>query len=294
MLIRLMKEYSAAHNDDEPWSDETDLAVDLANYLPQCPTYFVTADMTAIAKGAAPSLPVSGLDVTVLPSESGFMVFDAPVAHAAFADGDMPVAAIAWEAYSNLAHDAADIPGCICPEEDIDPNCRGAGAAEGVELIPLTVHSGQLIPLGKHDWSLASPDRSDDDEAANPEEPFRPVNNAPDLDSYKPFFAAWVLMQQSITQCERTQPDRAQRKLCARLALPSDVVIVRLRRIDFPEREPSGELVPWSHRWLVGGHWRQQFYPSDKTNRPIWINPYVKGPKEKPLVVKEKVTAWVR
>ena len=52
--------------------------------------------------------------------------------------------------------------------------------------------------------------------------------------------------------------------------------------------------VSWSHRWLVNGHWRNQWLPSRAAHRLQWIAGYVKGPASKPLVVKDRVTAWVR
>lgn len=56
-----------------------------------------------------------------------------------------------------------------------------------------------------------------------------------------------------------------------------------------PEYEPrdkerasagSGE---WHHRWMVRGHLRAQWYPSDETHKLIWIAPYVKGPADMPM-----------
>lgn len=45
----------------------------------------------------------------------------------------------------------------------------------------------------------------------------------------------------------------------------------------------------YSCRFLVRGHWRMQWYPSQKRHAPKWIFPYVKGPEDKPLVVKDRV-----
>lgn len=41
--------------------------------------------------------------------------------------------------------------------------------------------------------------------------------------------------------------------------------------------------VEWSCRWIVRGHWRQQWYPSLSNHKAIWIIPYIKGPEDKPL-----------
>jgi hypothetical protein len=68
--------------------------------------------------------------------------------------------------------------------------------------------------------------------------------------------------------------------------------VVTLRR---PESNRSGDSessVEWSHRWLVNGHWRNQWYPSLETHRLIWVNPHVKGPPDKELVLKGRVHIW--
>jgi hypothetical protein len=38
-----------------------------------------------------------------------------------------------------------------------------------------------------------------------------------------------------------------------------------------------------SVRFIVRGHWRNQWYPSEGRNKPIWIMPYVKGPDGAPV-----------
>jgi hypothetical protein len=65
--------------------------------------------------------------------------------------------------------------------------------------------------------------------------------------------------------------------------------IVRLRREEKERRDealPDGRpLREYSHRWMVQGHWRNQWYPSMQDHRPKYIPPHIKGPKDKPLVV---------
>ena len=39
----------------------------------------------------------------------------------------------------------------------------------------------------------------------------------------------------------------------------------------------------WRHRWLVRGHLRAQWYPSEQAHHLMWIAPHVKGPKDAPL-----------
>lgn len=106
------------------------------------------------------------------------------------------------------------------------------------------------------------------------------------------------LMQQKLAHKGMGRPHRATRREAARLGFPheSEVVIVRLRRESAdpdPDHEP-GEA-NYSHRFIVGGHWRNQWYPSEKLHRQIYIAPYVKGPEDKPLIVRpRRVFQWQR
>jgi len=56
-------------------------------------------------------------------------------------------------------------------------------------------------------------------------------------------------------------------------------------------RSEGTGTVEWSHRWMVRGHWRLQPYGPQRTlRRAQWIDPYVKGPEDKPLDVRP--TIW--
>lgn len=82
-------------------------------------------------------------------------------------------------------------------------------------------------------------------------------------------------------------PNRAARRqlgLGSAEATP-EVTFVILRRpaARRASDEPSG-TVDWKHRWVVGGHYRAQWYPSEQAHRVIWIAPYMKGPEDAPLI----------
>lgn len=53
------------------------------------------------------------------------------------------------------------------------------------------------------------------------------------------------------------------------------------RETDGPGRMPQERH--WRHRWLVRGHLRAQWYPSEQAHHLMWIAPHVKGPKDAPL-----------
>lgn len=72
----------------------------------------------------------------------------------------------------------------------------------------------------------------------------------------------------------------------------------RVRVVDVREHDESERAVadgerkhrPYDHRFIVSGHWREQAYgPNHSERRRQWIAPYVKGPRDKPLVLKDTV-----
>ena len=94
------------------------------------------------------------------------------------------------------------------------------------------------------------------------------------------------LMQQRIAVRHNETPSRPQRREAKRFDFNDrDVLVVRLRREKGEHHDPMGEGANYSHRFIVGGHWRNQWFPASSVHRQIWIGAYVKGPEDKPLVV---------
>jgi len=65
---------------------------------------------------------------------------------------------------------------------------------------------------------------------------------------------------------------------------PPRVAFIELRR-SAPHQASEKRIGPveWSYRWLVSGHLRRQWYPSEEKHRVIYVPPHVKGPGDKPL-----------
>ncbi len=101
--------------------------------------------------------------------------------------------------------------------------------------------------------------------------------------------AAMAFMKLRIASVERRLPPRHVRRQLERAgASAPDIRIVTLRRKE--NKEPGGSRdVQWSCQWIVGGHWRNQWYESRQEHEPVYIVPYLKGPKDKPLRVPRKV-----
>jgi hypothetical protein len=104
------------------------------------------------------------------------------------------------------------------------------------------------------------------------------------------------LMAQTIAVRTEGHAPRDTRKRLARADFPAKrITIVTLRRPEAERDHGAHSDVHWTRRWIVDGHWRQQWYPSLGMHRQIWISPYVKGPTDLPLVVpKAHVYQFVR
>lgn len=92
--------------------------------------------------------------------------------------------------------------------------------------------------------------------------------------------------QQKIVIAPELAAERHARKRLGLSPKDSNIRVIQLRRAEQREGESSqGDSPEWSCRWIVGGHWRNQYHPSNGGHVPTWILPYVKGPEDKPLKV---------
>jgi len=105
-----------------------------------------------------------------------------------------------------------------------------------------------------------------------------------------------LLLGQPLVQSAQQQPPRYLERQAQRADTPvRTICTVDLRRVHTVNSEP-GEPAgrDWTHRWMVNSHWRHQWYASEQRHRTILIGPYIKGPDDKPLVLKQRAYRWVR
>lgn len=109
-----------------------------------------------------------------------------------------------------------------------------------------------------------------------------------------------VVMEPWVSQ-DAVLPTRPARRRRERLSiqLPEETVrVITLRRSREgyvpPVSDQEREEPFYSHRFMVRGHWRNQWYPKEQRHAPRWIAPYIKGPDGTPLVVHDHVYEWSR
>lgn len=110
------------------------------------------------------------------------------------------------------------------------------------------------------------------------------------------FLAGCAWLQQKVVIETSGNIERHRRKQLVREGVElvrSDVRVIQLRRRDYSgvtHQPPEGERsnAEYSCRWVVSGHWRNQFYASTNERKLIYIMPFVKGPADKPMKTDER------
>jgi len=109
-------------------------------------------------------------------------------------------------------------------------------------------------------------------------------------------FAFFAFIRQECVSIQTTPASRPIRRHLPKAYTADPVIkIIQLRRRSPATNGGESQSRGYSCRWLVRGHWRNQFYPSSQSHRPRFIPAYVKGPDDKPLKpTKSSIFAVVR
>jgi hypothetical protein len=259
--------------------------------------YFVSRDMCRMVEAAAPSFAPEPIFPTDLLSLSGFVYFERPFRIPDRFDRPVSLAAFSW---CPLMTDATRPERLLSRQDEVFEwleERHGQGKVDGLAICLYESSDSSEWPEG----------------AIVP--PITPLHFTPwwwgmafegneVTEGGRPTGASWWwkilqttlrLMQQRITVHHQERPLRSQRRYAKRLNLNErDVTVVTLRRERSQEHgEPLSEF-HYSHRFIVGGHWRNQWYPASAVHRQIWIADYEKGPEGAPLIVKPRVYRWTR
>jgi hypothetical protein len=90
--------------------------------------------------------------------------------------------------------------------------------------------------------------------------------------------------------------DRQHRKMMGREGRPlPQIRIITLRRYAKTSNEVLGNIVNWTHRWKVRGHYRmQRVGPGRAMYQRVWVTECIKGPPHLPLDERDTVQAVTR
>lgn len=246
----------------EPTDDDLmDVAAEIVQSLLMAPTWSVAPDMVSLLQAASESMPTEVVLASDAPTASGFVWLGEPIWLEVDGGGtEVPFRAFQW-------YQKADAF-VVITYRHRDEFARGENPEEITDAERLAMP--RLWPSSANLWHIGHPNSN----------------------TFGSRFlkALWTISQQTIATTSSPVLPRQDRRRAERLQMPGDVVLVQLRRAKRPVHEDQAvQPVDWTHRWIVSGHWRNQYLPSSGTHRLQYIADHVKGPEDKPLVVKPRV-----
>lgn len=285
-------------------------------------TYYLSPDMAALALAASSADDFPDDEVILiedLPSEAGFMHMPAPLEMVDMRGIRLRAHALLW-----LGETIWWLGDRRDPTDEFNAEIRtvyGDAAADRLgELLRWDLISidkfdfGQQMPKvfgfppgslppGSHVWFEGLPDGRTSVRTDAPMEPeaFIALCNevtqpgAAEVHPHLKFLlTVWRLMQQTLSEVVREEPIKGVRRDALRAGIADPTVsVIQLRR---RKSHATGAGRPLDHRVPVRGHWSRRWCgPADeRVLRAVYIHPYVKGPDNAPLIVRDRVNALVR
>lgn len=319
------------------------IAGTLAVQLPAAELFYVSADMTDLARHAADTLTDYRLHPEDLPAQIGVMVYEHPPVEGTAAARHNAISVVSWGPGRGglWVHTWATISpaqqGIVrigrtlaqLPRDEVLERARTAAARDLPEPTPENKPSASeetadqvadhilatflpnlerasvppsFVPPHGYEWCALTPMEFTEMEGW--------PNGVSEAESsgatearialQRTILATWLLMGQTLVRSEPMTAPRAARRRIERLdpVLDPTVRYIDLRRARTePTDRPDGvgtSTREYRHRWIVRGHWRNQYYPSRNDHRPIWIDPHFAGPEGKPLLGGERVNVLRR
>lgn len=225
----------------------SNLVESVINRVQAASPYFISTQILDLLTTAASTLPSCVLSLDILPSEKAWIQFEQPITLF-----EHRVTALCWSVFRGADQEPDHLSVYVFFDDD-----------RGTIGVPFFACTSQ--------WRIG--ERWDQDGGLD--------------DSVRRFVAALLLfMNQTIltTNARAVTGRQARKRLAREIEEIPLVQVVALRRREHQHHSEASEMpVEWHCQWIVRGHWRQQYFPASGEHRPIWINPHVKGPDDKPL-----------
>ena len=259
----------------------------MAETFKQAELYWVSPEMCDVLISLAPSIPDC---LPQAPVQDAFVMFAKSIPGTDAENGDpIYTSAMLWGSTN-----VYKVGPCIAMEtyawRDLVALYRGM--TPDMQESYRGIYPVRLQPTGGSEWPLDQ--ETSDFSRIFPEGDSTRTDSM--LEDRRILSTFWALASQRITVETRERPytRQAMRQAQRRGEVLPEVRVIRLREPATRSRGDAGSDVEWSHRWIVGKHWRNQWYPASGQHRPKLIEAYQKGPADKPLKVRETVRALVR
>ncbi|WBB69115.1 hypothetical protein [Micromonospora sp. WMMD812] len=221
----------------------------IADGLDRSPLFWIDSNFTDLAEHAVAHLPDVTISRDLMPSTDGLLTWSRPVT-------PRRITAVSWTSDEDRWH-------------LITYRTAGAGL-DGKPLQRLREQVGWLTPI----------------RAAH----VREHDLLPGDHPAAALVATWLLIAQQAADIRPADIAKAVRKAYARADRPAPqvrIVGIRGSRTTTPSgtRPAPGDSAPVrTTRFWVSGHWRNQPYgPGRSLRRPVYINPFLRGPDDAPI-----------
>ncbi|MEU0937552.1 hypothetical protein [Embleya sp. NPDC005971] len=286
---------------------ERQAADDWARALSIAELFAVNAPMTRLAVAAGAALPAYRLHPEDLPATHGLLAWEEPATdpHEGGNLVGAPIVGISWAVHGGGVHIRTwvhrDDWAHYMAQGDPRAGIRDLTPAETTHIIRtnpamLVAMSGGYLPFGRIPGWLTSPDDTTDMSLTELEDLSRSATRQEQAE--RALVVTWLLMGQTLSTVEDVRAPRASEKRIARIDpnLLGTVRCVQLRHRNAAPVARGEQDVgrAYRHRWIVRGHWRNQYYASREEHRPIWIDPHTKGPDGAPILDPEKLVNVLR
>ena len=234
----------------------------LVDTLNTAEPFYVSADLCLMIEAAAEALPSFELARQDIPVPSGWAYLAVPLIIDNYFE---------FETYSKLELQATFH--AMQWTDILDEKSGG----HFLRMVFYTVLGDQLLPTAFDIWNY-NQDWSDDQHSG--------VVSFPELTQLRKFFGAFLrIVNEKIVKQASTRPSRSLRRAEERKGSeePPNIRIVELRRIEYVRRDDPEDGNWYTHRFVVRGHWRHQWYPSEGIHKWKWIGAFVKGPEGTPI-----------
>lgn len=258
------------------------------------------------------------LDVGDVPSLTGFVYFDGPIPIPTIYSptGYQNLVAIAWDQFAIARDDKEQIERAYHgAAEEADPNLNVEVVGKILYTICSTPNDEQRNIFGRwkarhwipaqygqrfHPTNLQHMARDDSqyrDMGLTEEEIEQDDKDTIEgFDTLFKIFGLWLAMIKEEIPV-RHPSDRNHDRVMHKEGRPPGIVkITHLRRYAQDTTDGAGMAeVNWAYRWEVRGHYRnQRVGPGRTLVKRVWVPKHIKGPSDKPLVIRDTITSLDR
>lgn len=275
----------------DPYSTLMRFRVACQGGLTHGPTFWWSPEMCEALDVLRQTFPDNPLDITELVSLWGFFYYAKPIR---LGSSDKTIVATSW---------------CVMAEDD-GPSRHGYAKDDEANGVVVVHYSrpplGWIVPVTMSPWNIGNTARQHYIDTAQIQgattKQMIEAGVYTGMELLQLFMTAQVFIQQRVASSTRGElPRAAARRRDRERVKPteSDIQVIQLRRRENQTTHASDGVprsVDWSHRWWVGlstaGFWRNQ--PTKDGYKRILIEPYVKGPEDKPLLTRGAVNVVIR